>query len=201
MNKATIFVELAALALLSTSALAVTTTSPQNNKEQVHSMWCWNASVRNLIYTESNGKRDLWQCDIGNFVFGVNYACRFNNTFSWKDRANGGNWLKKDVTRDIYSILNKYGFNRLRHYPAALSFFHMQQSINHNHGVLTAWLWKKGGGHIVVAYGYNALADGSKWVKISDPWPGEGEYWRTYEEYVGGKDADHTTAGTLRVID
>ena len=70
MNKATIFVELAALALLSTSALAVTTTSPQNNKEQVHSMWCWNASVRNLIYTESNGKRDLWQCDIGTLYLG-----------------------------------------------------------------------------------------------------------------------------------
>lgn len=201
MKGITRFAGLAALALFSTSALAATFTSPQNNKEQVHSMWCWTASVRNLIYTESKGRRDLWQCEIGNYVFGVNYACKFNNTFSWKDRANNGNWLKKGGTKDVLSVLNRYGFNRLRHYPGALSFFHTQASINNNHGVLTEWRWKQGGGHIVVAYGYDVHADGSKWVKISDPWPGEGEYWRTYEEYVGGKNSDHTTLDTLRVID
>ena len=178
------------------------TTSPQKNEEQIHSLWCWNASVRNLIYTESGGSIDARQCEIGNYVFGVDYACDFNGVFAWDDQANQGNWNEKPAGRaikDTRDVLRHYGFHRLKHQRGALPFDHIRQSIDRNHGVLTFWRYRKGGGHFVVAYGYHVRTDGSRWVKLSDPWLGEGVYWRSYPAYV--ESPRYTTSSTVRVID
>ena len=201
MKTSSLFSGFTLLAMLSTSALAMTTTSPQKNVEQKRSQWCWNASVRNLIYTESNGAKDLWQCDIANYVFGVDYACRYADNFESTDATNKPNWIKKDGVKDTRSILNHYGFNTLRYYYGKHAFATIKKSIDNNHGILTNWRWRNGVGHIVVANGYDVHPDGSQWVRIFDPWPGEGEKWLSYEKYSGGAGFDHTFEDTLRVVD
>lgn len=226
MRKTRTFISFAALSLLSTSVLAssssssaprarapdpasdqarnagMKTTSPQKNEEQIHSKWCWNASVRNLIYTESGGSIDARQCKIANYAFGLNYTCKFDHTFAWKDDANGGNWNRKPAGaayKDNFEILKHYGFKKLKYQLGALRFEDVRRSIDRNHGVLTHWRWKQGGGHVVVAYGYHVRPDGSQWVMLADPWPGEGDYWRNYKAYV--KSNRYTTSSTIRVVD
>ena len=185
-----------------TPAFAATaSTSPQRNEEQKHSQWCWNASVRNLIYTESGGSIDAAQCDIANYAFGIKDACEQSDTFKSKHVANRGNWLKNPKVKDAHAILRRYGFRKLHYQDGALPFAAIQRSIDRNHGILTSWRWNNGVGHQVVAYGYHVRVDGTPWIKLSDPWPGEGESWRTYAAYAGGSEADHTTKGSLRVVD
>lgn len=193
----------ALIAALSTSALAITYTSPWNNQAQIHDMWCWNASVRNLIYTESNGSKNLTQCSVANYAFNVNYTCSYNNVFAWNNAANRGNWLSCPTCsdKDDVRILKYHGYNTTV-YSGAPSFTSIQTSINRNHGMLTDWHWKNGGGHIVLVNGYDVQSgNGSRWIALYNPWPGEGQLWQTYAEYVGGSSSayDHTTNQVVAV--
>jgi hypothetical protein len=191
------------IAMTSMSTYAITETSPWKNQFQEHSMWCWNASVVNLMYAEGLRDGAPKQCDVANFAFSTNTACTDDASFYSRDAINHGNWLSKPSQKnnDNERILSHYGFPNTYVISGPPSFSDIQSSINRNHGILTDWHWKSGGGHIVLVNGYDVQKNGSQWVEIFNPWPGEGEQWKTYDSYIGGENPayNHTTYQGLAV--
>ena len=132
-------------------------------------MWCWAASGE-MVMTYL--RHPVQQCLEANYRFGRNDCCNDPTP----DACVTGGWPQFD----------HWGFSFQT--DSALTFDQLRQEINLYRPVAFSWGWIHGGiipggGHMMVARGYNTSA---QLVYINDPWPPRtGDVsWITYATYV-----------------
>lgn len=157
---------------------------------QEHSQWCWSASSKAVL---NYYKKTPSQCQIVNWAFGLNYACG-NTNFNWNSQANQPNNMYGS-NGSVQNILNAWGVSNGA-YSVASSWNSVVSDINANRPFVMRYGWSNGGGHIMVGRGYET-ANGVNYVYIMDPWPGEGQTWRTYNSAVSA--SDHRWTHTQRM--
>jgi hypothetical protein len=159
---------------------------------QEHSQWCWSASskaVLNYYYATPS------QCQIVNWAYGINYACG-NSTFNWNSYANQPNSMYGS-NGSVQGILNAWGVPN-NAYNWASSWSSVVWDINNNRPFVIRYGWTNGGGHILVGRGYETY-NGTNYVYINDPWPGEGQTWRTYSSAVSAWDHNWTHTQRMNI--
>ena len=157
---------------------------------QEHSQWCWAGSSKAVLnyYGQSPS-----QCQIVNWAFGLNYACG-NSTFNWNSYANQPNSMYGS-NGSVQNILRAWGVANTA-YNSASSWSSVVSDINANRPFVIRYGWTGGGGHIMVGRGYET-ANGVNYVYIMNPWPGEGQTYRTYNSAVYA--SDHQWTHTQRM--
>ena len=157
---------------------------------QEHSQWCWSASSKALLnYYGQNPS----QCQIANWAFGLNYACG-NSNFNWNSNANQPNSMYGSGG-SVQNILQNWGVSNSA-YASASSWNAVVADINANRPYIIRYGWTNGGGHIMVGTGYETY-NGVNYVYIMNPWPGEGNTYRTYSSAVAA--SDHRWTHTERM--
>ncbi|MBV8465548.1 MAG: C39 family peptidase [Burkholderiales bacterium] len=157
---------------------------------QEHSEWCWAASSKAVIgYFEAPPN----QCDVANWAYGINYACGSSN-FYWNSYANQPNTLFGN-SGSVQDILSNWGIwtYAVNDY---LSWAHIVQDIDANRPFIMRYGWTYGGGHVLVGRGYEVDSDGSRYLYLMNPWPGEGMTYASYDYAVYAN--DHTWTHSLR---
>ncbi|MYN16963.1 hypothetical protein GTP81_09375 [Rugamonas sp. FT107W] len=157
---------------------------------QEHSQWCWAGSSKAVLnyYGQSPS-----QCQIVNWAFGLNYACG-NSTFDWNSWANQPNNMYGS-NGSVQNILNAWGVSNTA-YNYASSWSSVVADINANRPFVIRYGWTGGGGHIMVGRGYETY-NGVNYIYIMNPWPGEGQTYRTYSSAVYA--SDHQWTHTQRM--
>jgi hypothetical protein len=132
-------------------------------------MWCWATTLQMSV---SHTGTAVTQCSQANARFGRNDCCNNPTPASCVQ----GGW--PDYNRVNYnSATSPWG--------TALTFDQIKTEIKANRPVNFSWGWAGGGGHIMVAKGFND-DNGQQLVLVNDPWPvnaGESR-WITYTAYV-----------------
>lgn len=157
---------------------------------QEHSEWCWAGSTKAILnyYGQTPS-----QCQIVNWAYGLNYACD-NSVFEWSSSANQPNYMYGS-NGSVQNILKNWGVSNTA-YTKPSSWSSVVSDINANRPFVIRYGWTSGGGHIMVGRGYE-IADGVNYIYIMNPWPGEGQTYRTYSSAVSA--SDHTWTHTQRV--
>jgi hypothetical protein len=157
---------------------------------QEHSQWCWAGTTKAILnfYGQTPS-----QCQIANWAFGLNYACG-NSVFEWNSAANQPNNMY-GTSGSVQNILKNWGVNNSA-YNAASSWSSVVSDINADRPFVIRYGWTSGGGHIMVGRGYET-ANGVSYVYIMNPWPGEGQTYRTYNSAVVA--SDHRWTHTQRI--
>ena len=179
-----------ALTLAAPSAFAQWRTLNLPLTTQEHSQWCWSATSKAILNLY---KKTPSQCQIVNWAFGINYACG-NTTFDWYSYANQPNSMY-GTSGSVQNILAAWGVPNTA-YNVASSWSSVVADINANRPFVIRYGWTNGGGHIMAGRGYETY-NGVNYVYIMDPWPGEGQTWRTYSSAVSA--ADHRWTHTQRM--
>jgi hypothetical protein len=137
------------------------------NVTQEHSEWCWDASTSAILqYRGFN----VPQCTIANWAFNVNYACSQPYLFDWPDAtANQANSLEKP--NGVAGALMWFGGRYSTFQPKPLTYQEIAYAISSYDPVVIGWGWDGGGGHAIVAYGYD---DNGAMLYYMNPWPNEG---------------------------
>lgn len=157
---------------------------------QEHSQWCWAGSSKALL---SFYNQNPSQCQIVNWAYGLNYACG-NTNFNWNSNANQPNSMYGSGG-SVQNILAHWGVPNTA-YNYASSWNTVVNDINANRPFVIRYGWTNGGGHIMVGTGYEVY-NGSNYIYIMNPWPGEGKTYRTYGSAVS--DYDHQWTHTQRM--
>ena len=152
---------------------------------QEHSQWCWSATSKSIL---SLYNKTPSQCQIVNWAYGLNYACG-NSTFNWNSPANQPNGMYGS-NGSVQNILNAWGVPNTA-YSTASSWSSVQYDINNNRPFVIRYGWSSGGGHIMVGYGYY-VTNNVAYIRIMNPWPGEGYTSRTYSSAVSASDHQWT---------
>ena len=159
--------------------VGIITVLPVTLDGQQTGMWCWAASgqmTMNYIHPASN----IQQCDEANKRFGRSDCC---GSPVPSGCVNGG-WPEYD----------KYSFTANTTSDAPLSWNDLTNQIFCSKKPFAfSWHWNGGGGHMMVATGYQTIS-GTNYVWVNNPWPpttGVTEM-DTYDTYVGGAGQDHT---------
>lgn len=157
---------------------------------QEHSEWCWAGTTKAVLnfYGQTPS-----QCQIVNWAYGLNYACG-NSVFEWNSPANQPNNMYGS-NGSVQNILKNWGVNNTA-YNTASSWSSVVADINANRPFVIRYGWTNGGGHIMVGRGYET-ANGVNYVYIMNPWPGEGQTYRTYSSAVAA--SDHKWTHTQRM--
>ncbi|RFP07956.1 MULTISPECIES: C39 family peptidase [unclassified Duganella] len=157
---------------------------------QEHSQWCWAGSSKAVLnyYNQTPS-----QCQIVNWAFGLNYACG-STDFNWNSNANQPNNMYGS-NGSVQNILKAWGVNNTA-YNSASSWNSVVSDVNANRPFVIRYGWTNGGGHIMVGRGYET-ANGVNYVYIMNPWPGEGQTYRTYSSAVSA--SDHQWTHTQRM--
>lgn len=169
------------LIFTSLSAFAAGTPAPSvrlnvTMRPQETQMWCWAASAQMVM--EFLGKT-VRQCDQANRRLGISSCCQ--NPYT--NACVQGGWPE----------FHKYGFAFKKTSSAPLSWSQLQSELSTEKKPFDiTWAWNDGGGHMMVANGYDTINNG-RWVHILDPWPPLFGDSRTisYEEYVEGAKYSH----------
>lgn len=157
---------------------------------QEHSQWCWSGSSKAVLNYYSKTPS---QCQIVNWAYGLNYACG-NSTFDWNSNANQPNSMY-GTNGSVQNILANWGVPN-NAYSVASSWSSVVSDINANRPFVIRYGWTNGGGHIMVGTGYETY-NGTNYVYIMNPWPGEGNTYRTYSSAVSA--SDHRWTHTQRM--
>ena len=157
---------------------------------QEHSQWCWAGSSKAVLnfYNKTPS-----QCQIVNWAYGLNYACG-NTTFNWNSNANQPNNMY-GTNGSVQNILQAWSVPNTA-YNVASSWSSVVFDINANRPFVIRYGWSSGGGHIMVGRGYET-ANGTNYIYIMNPWPGEGQTYRTYNSAVSA--SDHRWTHTQRM--
>ncbi len=157
---------------------------------QEHSQWCWSGSSKAILnyYNKTPS-----QCQIVNWAYGINYACG-NTTFNWNSNANTPNSMY-GTSGSVQNILANWGVSNSA-YNTASSWNSVVSDINVNRPFVIRYGWTSGGGHIMVGHGYETY-NGTNYIYIMNPWPGEGKTYRTYSSAVSA--SDHRWTHTQRM--
>ncbi|WP_394826522.1 C39 family peptidase [Pendulispora albinea] len=139
--------------------------------------WCWAASGE-MIMAALPGGYDPTQCEEANHALGRSDCCSNGNACNypgWPDFHYYG--YHADWTAD----------GNILYWDTLLN------QINHGYPVAFSWKWNGGGGHMMVAAGWEVV-NGVGYVLEYDPWPvGQGTWaWITYGDYDGGGDRGYT---------
>jgi hypothetical protein len=147
-------------------------------------MWCWAASGQMVMHYLGN---DVAQCT------------QANNRFSRNDCCN--NPVPNACIQGGWPEFPKYNFSFVKTTNAALSWDQLKAEISGgtncgNRPFCFTWASTGGGGHTMVAIGYNTislLALKIHMVEVNDPWPPNigGHRWITYAAYVSGPGYTH----------
>ena len=145
---------------------------------QETSMWCWAASGQMVMSFLGN---NVPQCTQANNRFTLtNCPC---------DRCTATpSPLPGACVRGGWPEFDKYGFTFARTNRQALTWDQLKDELDNGRPVAFSWEFIGGGGHLLVAKGYQTADDGTKWVHVINP---EGlcvgdSYSITYEDYVSG---------------
>lgn len=157
---------------------------------QEHSQWCWAGSSKALLSFYNHNPS---QCQIVNWAYGLNYACG-NTNFNWNSNANQPNSMYGSGG-SVQNILAHWGVPNTA-YSYASSWNTVVSDINANRPFVIRYGWTNGGGHIMVGTGYEVY-NGTNYIYIMNPWPGEGKTYRTYGSAV--YDYDHRWTHTQRM--
>jgi hypothetical protein len=159
---------------------------------QEHSQWCWAGSSKAVL---SFYNQNPSQCQIVNWAFGLNYACG-NGTFNWNSYANQPNNMYGSGG-SVQNILSHWGVpnSAINSY---LSWSSVVSDINANRPFVIRYGWTGGGGHIMVGRGYET-SNGTNYVYIMNPWPGEGQTYRTYASAVSASDHRWTHSQRMNI--
>ncbi len=152
---------------------------------QEHSQWCWAGSSKAVL---SYYAKTPSQCQIVNWAYGLNYACG-NTTFNWNSYANQPNSMYGSGG-SVQNILRNWGVPNTA-YNYASSWSSVVYDINANRPFVIRYGWTGGGGHIMVGTGYETY-NGTNYIYIMNPWPGEGRTYRTYSSAVSAYDHQWT---------
>lgn len=158
---------------------------------QEHSQWCWAGSSKAVLNYYG---RNASQCGIVNWAYGINYACG-SSTFNWNSYANQPNSLY-GTAGSVQSILANLGGISNTAYGYASSWNSVVWDINNDRPFVMRYGWSSGGGHIMVGDGWENY-NGTAYVYIMNPWPGEGQEYSTYAYAVSA--SDHRWTHTLRM--
>jgi papain like cysteine protease AvrRpt2 len=147
-------------------------------RPQETDMWCWAASGQMVMKT-LRPRTNVTQCDEANKRFGLSECCNRPTPVKCVE----GGWPE----------FSKYYFDSdIKKGP--LDFSEVQQEIFCNKRPFAfSWHWVGGGGHMMVATGYQIVA-GTKYIIKDDPWPpnqGQDSVAITYDFYVQGSDHTH----------
>jgi hypothetical protein len=156
--------------------------------------WCWAASGQMMM--NYVGPRNVPQCYEANQRFGRTDCC---NCPTPNGCAQPG-WPDFDA----------WGYN-FKETPTALSWSQLTAEVNAKRPIWFAWGWTGGGGHALVARGYeqvNILFFQEKLVLVDNPWPWQGRCGagnasgpfggdsleiHSYDDFVGGPGYNHVT--------
>ncbi len=121
-------------------------------------MWCWAASEQMIL--TFLGVTSVSQCQEASEYFGSTDCCTPGNESVC---VNGG-----------WPTFNLHGFSSqttpMLSAQSALSFNALKEQIDRNKPVAFAWHQNTGGGHMMVAVGYQIDGD-QNFVVVNDPWP------------------------------
>jgi Papain-like cysteine protease AvrRpt2 len=142
-------------------------------------MWCWAASGQMVMHYLGH---NVSQCTQANNEFGRTDCCH--------SPVPGG------CVQGGWPEFAKYNFDAKHTSDTALTWDQLRKQISSgsncgNKPFCFTWHWNGGGGHMMVAIGYQTVG-ATNWVERNNPWPPNvGDHdWITYAEYVSG--ADHT---------
>ncbi len=147
-------------------------------------MWCWAASgqmTMNYIHPASN----VQQCDEANKRFGRTDCC--------------GNPVPSGCVNGGWPEYGKYNFKADVTSNTGLTWAQLTDQIFcQKKPFAFSWHWNGGGGHMMVATGYQTL-NGVNYVWVNNPWPpsstsssGGVTEIDTYDTYVGALSQGHT---------
>lgn len=150
-------------------------------RPQQTSMWCWAASGQ-MVMEYLDASKAPAQCVQANKRFGRGDCC---NSPTPAGCVQGG-WPE----------FSKYGFTYNTTSWAPLSQNDLRAEVLGGRPVAFSWHWNGGGGHMMVAHGYqdaDTSAGTPEMVEVSDPWaPNVGDHrWITYTAYVSGSGYTH----------
>ncbi|WP_028102900.1 C39 family peptidase [Pseudoduganella violaceinigra] len=180
------------LALALPTALAQWKTLSVPLVTQEHSQWCWAGSSKAVLNLYN---RTPSQCQIVNWAFGINYACG-NSNFNWNSYANRPNNMYGS-SGSVQNILSNWGVpnTAINNY---LSWNSVVNEINGSRPFVIRYGWTSGGGHIMVGRGYET-SNGTNYIYIMNPWPGEGQTYRTFASAVSASDHNWTHTQRMNV--
>jgi hypothetical protein len=170
----------------------------QSQTIQYYSQWCWDAgSMAELWYYQIYTN----QFEIANWAWGRN-DCDWNGNFYWSNTCNQPNQMHDGWVwvngwpvwygTSVQDVLAHWGVGTT--YTAnALSQSTAVSEINAGRPFPMGWAWTGGGGHMLVAFGYEQ--DG-QYLWYMDPWPGHGETKSLYTWVVS--EPSHTWIQTLK---
>lgn len=150
-------------------------------KPQETDYWCWAASgqmTMNYLHSPSN----VQQCDEANQRFGRSDCCNSP--------------VPEACVNGAFPPFRKYHFTAKHTSDQELSWDKIKKQIYcAKKPFAFSWHWDKGGGHMMVATGYQTV-DGVPHVEVNNPWVDKdhpfGSYEiYTYKQYVGGATYSH----------
>ncbi|MCC2280881.1 hypothetical protein LKL35_36775 [Streptomyces sp. ET3-23] len=167
-------VALAAAALLSATVVGTTGTCDAyafprridiSMQKQQNSNWCW-AAAGNTIAS--------W--------FGRNHSQNAFCNAAFNRRQGSSCPNSQADLRNVQNALRWSGISSGRYVTGWLRYSTVRSEIDASRPIETRILWKAGGGHMHVIYGYDAQKN---WVYWGDPWPSGTRYnWATHAYYV-----------------
>jgi len=158
---------------------------------QEHDQWCWAGATRAALL---HFGVDAPQCSIAEYTRTHTNAVDVDlgNTdccVDWNQGCNTWNYFWY-YGGSIADILGHFGSLQNLTYERPLSLDDVTNALDAQRLVFARWVWSSGGGHFVVAHGYDGSA-----VYYMNPWPGEGAKIAEYAWLYSG-DA-HTWATSL----
>jgi len=137
--------------------------------------WCWASSGQMVMAFLS---KKVTQCDEADQRFGRTDCCGASTPI--------------DCIRGGWPEFDKYGFTfAVKH--GALTWDELRTEIATNRRPFAfSWMWRQGGGHMMVVTGFYEGPQQKQYVSINDPWPPNigDERDILYDAFVEG--ADHT---------
>jgi hypothetical protein len=158
---------------------------------QEHSNWCWSASSVDVLHFYAKTPS---QCAVANWALGRSDACG-STVFNWNSYANSANGMY-GANGSIQAILSHWGVASYGN-NYALNWNALVNEVNASRPVVMRFGWYGGGGHFLVAYGYDDRS-GTQTMGYMNPWPGEGYTWSNYN-WVVSASYDHSWTHSLRM--
>lgn len=142
--------------------------------DQMQSEWCWAAcSAMVLSYY---GNLDVNKCDFVNWLFSQTKCCNDSNS---NDCNKNCQWS------DIVKIYSHWKIKCTKK-EDNVSFSTIVSEINLGRPVEIGYNWLFGGGHVVLAIGYDASVLDRKYLYLNDPSRGHG--WYLYDDVLNAGD-------------
>ncbi len=142
---------------------------------QVQSEWCWAACANMVLRFCVNAQNS--NCDIVNWLLNQTNCCSASNSISCNRNCQ---WA------DIEKIYTHWNITCTQ-INDNIPFNDIITEIDNNRPVQIGYQWDFGGGHVVVAIGYNLSSDNKQYVYLNDPIRGHGWYLYTNIINAGGK--------------